>query len=73
MIKKTWLLLLVATLINQLMYLKVSASEMGQSDVDSKKTKIEQDGPDNSTKTSDIFVPSEQISEDFAVSFPVDI
>ena len=73
MIKKTGLLLLVVTLINLLMYFKASASEMERSDVDSKEREIEQDGPESPPKTNDIFVPSEQISEDFAVSFPVDI
>jgi len=73
MIKKTGLLLLVVTLINLLMYFKASASEMERSDVDSKEREIEQDGPGSPPKTNDIFVPSEQISEDFAVSFPVDI
>tara|TARA_Y100000814_G_C12091141_1_gene320149 strand:+ start:211 stop:432 length:222 start_codon:yes stop_codon:yes gene_type:complete len=71
--KKTRLLLLAVTLINLLIYFKVSALEMERSDVDSKEKKMEQDGPESSPKTNDIFVPSEQISEDFAVSFPVDI
>jgi hypothetical protein len=34
---------------------------------------VEADSEPQATPSSDVFIPTEEISEDFAVSFPVDI
>ena len=71
--------LLVATLLAGWMFSSlVYAAEAEQSATSSEtesqaSAKPEPAENDKATSTSEVFVPTEDISEDFAVSFPVDI
>ncbi len=49
------------------------ADESKASTEDAEATRAENKAQKNKSKDKEIFIPSEEISEDFAVSFPVDI
>ena len=50
-----------------------SAQSVASSNSSTDSDESESDGAEKSLETPDIFIPSEDISEDYAVPFPVDI
>ena len=49
------------------------AEEQAQSGEDAETAEADADKDDDAAPSREIFIPTEEISEDFAVSFPVDI
>ena len=49
------------------------AEEQAQSDEDAETAEADADKDGDAVPSREIFIPTEEISEDFAVSFPVDI